>query len=75
MTTGRETRHTQKKLDITPLKLFVAKNLPNSSALRSVIASEPDLMDVEDFTSRLAVWLRLIELEFEARTGSPAGSR
>jgi len=63
----KDVRNSQRQIDITPLKVFVIKNFPNNSALRTVITSEPDLIDVEDFTSQVRIWLRLLEHEFPSK--------
>jgi hypothetical protein len=47
------------KVNIEKLKEFALDKLPRNSALREVLISEEDELDVKIFMARLPVWLRL----------------
>jgi len=53
-----------KEVDITRLKDFVLKNLPMESALRELILSERDTMDVKTFLAKSDVCFKLLQIEY-----------
>ncbi len=47
------------KVNIKKLKEFALDKLPKNNALREVLISEEDELDIKIFMARLPVWLRL----------------
>ena len=60
---------TEKKLDIRRLKELAAQ-LPRDSALRELLLTEKDELEVYDFLSKTSVWLRLAGARFSSRESS-----
>jgi hypothetical protein len=46
-------------VNIKKLKEFVLEKLPKNSALREILISEEDELDINVFLARLPVWLKL----------------
>ena len=55
-------------IEIRRLKDFALK-LPPNSPLRVVLLLEDDELDVQTFLARMPVWLRLLRISGEMRTG------
>jgi hypothetical protein len=53
----------EQKVDITPIKRFVARAFPVESALKTVILGESDRLPKPVFLARMSVWLALLNLE------------
>ena len=51
------------KVNIKGVKAF-ALDLPKNSRLRDLILSENDEMDVQEFLSKMDLWLKLLRMEF-----------
>lgn len=51
-----------RKLDIRPIKRFVAVKLPKEHPLHMVLLMDDDWLDVETFIGRIPIWLRLASL-------------
>lgn len=51
-------------LKTSRLKEFAISALPEGSALRNVLLSERDEVDVDEFVAKMDVWLRLLRMEF-----------
>lgn len=54
-----ENGNTRNKIDLTKLKVC-AMELPQGSALREILLSESDTIDIATFLSRLPIWLQLL---------------
>jgi len=53
------------KVDVHPLKAFVAKKLPYSSVLRAVILNDDDFMEPWDYVAKIKIWLTLLEVDVQ----------
>ena len=53
----------RRKVNIRGLKAFVLK-LPKNSRLRDLILAEDDEIDVQEFLSKMDLWLKLLRMEF-----------
>jgi len=51
------------KINIRRIKEFAMAKLPKGSALRDVLLSESDDMDVNDFLAKMEIWLKLLRRE------------
>jgi len=49
-------------VNIQKLKKFALEKLPKNSALREVLISEEDKLDITVFLARLPLWLKLSQL-------------
>jgi hypothetical protein len=49
-------------VNIKKLKEFALEKLPKNSALREILISEEDKMDITVFLARLPLWLKLSKL-------------
>ena len=58
---------TKLMVDTRPLKQFATENLPLNSVLRTILVSEPDSIDREEFLTKIGVWLKLIRFDAEAK--------
>jgi len=50
----------EKWVDLRKLKSFAVEQLPKKSALREVLVTEKDSLDVIEFLAKAEIWLRLI---------------
>jgi len=55
----RGTKMPPAMVNIQKLKEFALEKLPKNSALREVLISEEDKLDITIFLARLPVWLKL----------------
>jgi hypothetical protein len=53
----------QNNVNINRLKLWAKRNLPSGSHLRELLLIEKDLLTIDEFLSKMDVWLKLIHLE------------
>ena len=51
------------KISIRKLKDFAFTQLPKDWALREILLSEQDALDIYVFLARLPVWLKLLKVE------------
>jgi len=58
-----------KTVDVRRLKDF-ASQLPKDSALRELLLTERDELEVCDFLSKMSVWLRLFGARISSRESS-----
>lgn len=52
-----------RKLDFRPLKLFARERLPRDWALREILLTEKDEIEVTEFIAKLDVWFRLLKID------------
>ena len=52
----------ERSVDIRPLRAFALEKLPKDLMLRDFLLTEPDELPVEEFLSRLSVWIRLLKV-------------
>jgi hypothetical protein len=58
--------HRQRRtVKIAGLKRFALDSLPTTSALRQLLLTEPDELEVVVFISKAETWLKLCRIEFQ----------
>ncbi|MCD6241332.1 hypothetical protein J7K27_07440 [Candidatus Bathyarchaeota archaeon] len=51
------------KVNIRSLRKFVDETFPRNSVLRELILGEPDQINVQEFLTKMKIWLRLLRME------------
>jgi len=54
----------EKSVDVRRLKTFAMEKLPKKSALREILVTEKDRLDVIEFLAKADIWLRLISKRY-----------
>lgn len=55
--------YTDRRVDISRLKGFALRQLPQGSQLRELMMSESDEMAAEELLVKMGIWLRLLDIE------------
>jgi hypothetical protein len=58
-----------RKIDIISLKQFAKKELRQYALTYEFLLGEPDMIPVEEFVTKVRVWLQLLEKDIEMKSG------